>query len=256
MAVKPILMKYIGIIPARYGSTRLEGKPLIDILGKPMIQWVYEKSSNVLNDVYVATDDNRIKDAVESFGGKVVMTSSNHNTGTNRCLEAYQIIAETNGISYDVVINIQGDEPMLHPEQLQSLKLSFQDDNTELATLVIPVANADDLDNESEAFVTFDLNMNALYFSRSVIPAIKGIPKSRWFEKNTFYKHLGMYAYTPQALEKFAGLSQSSLELAEGLEQNRWLENGNKIRIAITKHQSIPVDTKEDLDAIRKIMNQ
>lgn len=248
-------MKYIGIIPARYGSTRLEGKPLIDISGKPMIQWVYEKSSEVLKDVYVATDDVRIKNAVESFGGKVVMTSSDHNTGTNRCLEAYQIISRTNGTNYDVVINIQGDEPMLHPEQLKSLMLSFQDNNTELATLVIPVTNADDLKNDSEAFVTFDLNMNALYFSRSVIPAVNGVPKGRWFGKNTFYKHLGMYAYTPRALEKFAGLSQSSLELLEGLEQNRWLENGNKIKIAITEHQSIPVDTKEDLELIRKLMN-
>ncbi len=247
-------MKYIGIIPARYGSTRLEGKPLIDIAGKPMIQWVYEKCMNVLADVYVATDDERIKKAVESFGGNAVITSSEHNTGTNRCLEAYKIITGRNKISYDVIINIQGDEPMLHPEQLVCLMEAFQDNHTQLATLVIPVTNPGDLNNESEVFVTFDRNMNALYFSRSVIPAVKGVPKNNWFEKNTFYKHLGMYAYTPRTLEKFAALPQSHLELIEGLEQNRWLEDGNKIKIAITGHQSMPVDTEEDLAMIRKLM--
>lgn len=247
-------MKYIGIIPARYGSTRLEGKPLVDISGKPMIQWVYEKAAETLSDVYVATDDERIKETVDSFGGKSVMTSPDHNTGTNRCLEAYRVISERLEKTYDVVINIQGDEPMLHSKQLKNLMDAFLDGNTELATLVIPVTNPEDLDNESEVFVTFDKNMNALYFSRSVIPAVKGVRKKKWMEKNTFFKHLGMYAYTPYALEKFAGLPQSHLEIIEGLEQNRWLENGNKIRIAITKQQSIPVDTAEDLAMIRKIM--
>ncbi len=247
-------MKYIGIIPARYGSTRLEGKPLVSISGKPMIQWVYENSGEVLSEVVVATDDERIVQAVESFGGKAVMTSSEHTTGTNRCLEAYQIITKDTKRSFDVIINIQGDEPLLHPEQLKKLMDVFQDKDTELATLVIPVTNPRDLDNESEAFVTFDKNMNALYFSRSVIPAVKGVPRDQWFEKNTFYKHLGMYAYTPEALEKFAGLPRGHLELTEGLEQNRWLEAGNKIKIAITEHQSMPVDTEEDLAMIRKIM--
>ncbi len=249
-------MKYIGIIPARYGSTRLEGKPLIDISGKPMIQWVYEKCLIALTEVYVATDDERILKAVESFGGKAVMTSREHTTGTNRCLEAYRIITRRNKTSHDVIINIQGDEPMLHPEQLMKLMGIFKDGNAQLATLVIPVTNPSDLNNESEVFVTFDKNMDALYFSRSVIPAIKGIPRSKWFEKNTFYKHLGLYAYTPGALEKFAALPQSHLELVEGLEQNRWLEDGNKIKIAITKHQSMPVDTEEDLAMIRKLMAQ
>lgn len=249
-------MKYIGIIPARYGSTRLEGKPLIDISGKPMIRWVYEKCMNALTEVYVATDDERIVKAVESFGGKAVMTSTEHTTGTNRCLEAYRIITRQNKTSYDVIINIQGDEPMLHPEQLMKLKEVFENGDTKLATLVIPVTRPSDLDNESEVFVTFDKNMNALYFSRSVIPAVKGIPRSKWFGNNTFYKHLGLYAYTPDALEKFASLPQSHLEVIEGLEQNRWLENGNKIKVAITRHQSMPVDTEEDLAMIRKLMAQ
>ncbi|NJN25489.1 MAG: 3-deoxy-manno-octulosonate cytidylyltransferase [Cyclobacteriaceae bacterium] len=244
-------MKFLGIIPARYGSTRLEGKPLADIKGKPMIQWVYEKVLTTLDHVYVATDDERIKSAVEAFGGLAVMTSEEHTTGTNRCLEAMDIICKELQTSFDVVINIQGDEPLVHPEQIEALKNCFKNPYTELATLVIPVTESIDLENESEVFVTFDKNMKALYFSRMVIPAVQGVAKKDWMQHATFYKHLGLYAYTAEALKEFATLPQSMLEKLERLEQNRWLENGGHITVGITKHQSIPVDTMEDLERIR-----
>jgi 3-deoxy-manno-octulosonate cytidylyltransferase (CMP-KDO synthetase) len=244
-------MKFLGIIPARYGSTRLEGKPLADIKGKPMIQWVYEKVNQELNDVFVATDDERIKNAVESFGGKAVMTSKDHTTGTNRCLEALEIINRELHTTFDVVINIQGDEPMINPEQIDTLKKCFDNSKTELATLVIPVTDSIDLENESEVFVTFDKNKKALYFSRAVIPAIYGVDRKDWMSHATFYKHLGLYAYTAKALKEFANLPQTNLEKLERLEQNRWLENGGQITIGITEHQSIPVDTLEDLERIR-----
>ena len=247
-------MKFLGIIPARYGSTRLEGKPLIDIHGKPMIQWVYERVKLAMENVYVATDDQRIMDAVENFDGKAVMTSREHATGTNRCLEALDIINQRLRSSFEVVINIQGDEPMIDPEQITTLMRCFDDRETTLATLVIPVTDPVDLENESEVFVTFDKHMHALYFSRAVIPVVHGISRDAWMEHATFHKHLGLYGYTANALKKFAGLPQSNLEKLEKLEQNRWLENGSKIKIGITMHQSIPVDTQEDLERIRKII--
>ena len=247
-------MKFLGVIPARYGSTRLEGKPLADINGKPMIQWVYEKVKLEMDHVYVATDDLRIKDAVEKFGGKAVMTAENHTTGTNRCLEALEIITSELKVSFDVIINIQGDEPMIDPEQIKTLKQCFDDDSAELATLVIPVTDSNDLVNDSEVFVTFDKNMHALYFSRAVIPVVHGVKRNEWMNKATFYKHLGLYAYTAEALKEFANLPQSNLENLEKLEQNRWMENGGVIKIGITKHQSIPVDTVDDLERIRKII--
>jgi 3-deoxy-manno-octulosonate cytidylyltransferase (CMP-KDO synthetase) len=249
-----MLMKFLGIIPARYGSTRLEGKPLADINGKPMIQWVYEKTKKVMEFVYVATDDQRIFDAVVTFGGEAVMTSPQHTTGTNRCLEALEKVNEIHATGFDTVINIQGDEPMMHPEQIETLMNCFKDASTELATLVIPVTDQYDLDNESEVFVTFDKNMKALYFSRAVIPVVHGIPRQEWMKHNTFYKHIGLYGYTSRALREFASLPQSRLEKTEKLEQNRWMENGGVIKIGITEHQSIPVDTYEDLERIRKII--
>ncbi len=247
-------MNFLGIIPARFGSTRLEGKPLADICGKPMIQHVYERSAEVLENVFIATDDKRIEAAVLEFGGKVVMTSSYHNSGTNRCLEAYEIISKEINAQFDVVVNIQGDEPMLEPAQLTELMNCFENPKTELATLVAKVNNSTDLLNKSEVFVTFDINKKALYFSRAVIPEIKGVDKSEWMDKTTYYKHVGLYAYTPSALKKFASLPQSNLEITEGLEQNRWIENGYPINLAITEFDSIPVDTKEDLENVRKLI--
>ena len=248
-------MNILGIIPARFGSTRLEGKPLADICGKPMIQHVYEQAQKAIENVYIATDDKRIEDAVKSFGGNVIMTSEEHNSGTNRCLEAYNIIQQNSKIKFDVVVNIQGDEPMLSPEQISELIGCFNNPKTEIATLIAKITKAEDLEDLTNAFVIFDKNMKSIYFSRSVIPGVKDVEKSEWLGKTDFYKHLGMYGYRPNTLENIAKLPQSKLEIAEGLEQNRWIENGYPIHVAISKYNnSMSVDTKEDLENIRKIM--
>jgi len=247
-------MEVLGIIPARYGSTRLEGKPLVDICGKPMIQRVYEQAKKTLNHVLIATDDTRIEKVVKNFGGNVVMTSANHTTGTNRCLEAYSIFSKQTNITFDVVLNIQGDEPLLAPSQIKTITSCFKNEETQMATLVIPTEKEENL--SSGVFVTFDKNYHALYFSRAIIPYIRDENKSEWSKNNTFYKHIGMYGFTPKTLRIFASLSETDLENQEKLEQLRWLENGHKIKIAITMHQSIPVDTLEDVEKVRKILSQ
>jgi 3-deoxy-manno-octulosonate cytidylyltransferase (CMP-KDO synthetase) len=247
-------MNFLGIIPARYGSTRLEGKPLVDIGGKPMIQWVYEESCKALETVYVATDDERIAEAVRNFDGKVVLTNADHQNGTTRCLEAWDLITDLEQKHFDAALNIQGDEPLLHHGSLEDLKKCFEGGDTQFATLVIPVTTEEDLFNDSEVFVTFNTNMEALYFSRSVIPHIRGRHKMHWLEEGKFYKHLGLYAYTHQALSTFAEMQSSDLEHFENLEQLRWLENGGRIKVGITEHESIPVDTKDDLKRVREIM--
>ncbi|MCB9195897.1 MAG: 3-deoxy-manno-octulosonate cytidylyltransferase [Flavobacteriales bacterium] len=249
-------MNILGVIPARYGSQRLEGKPLVDIWGKTMIQRVYEQAAKVLEHLVVATDDQRIYDNVKSFGGNVVMTASHHNTGTNRCLEAYEILQAKSDVTFDFVINVQGDEPLLEPGQIRSLIQCFNDPTTELATLVMPVHHEADLFNESEVFVVFDKNKKALYFSRSVIPHVRGIHKTQWLQHHTYFKHLGMYGFKVESLKKFAHLEQTKLELAESLEQNRWLENGGVIKIEISQHDTIPVDTIDDLEKVRRIVKQ
>ncbi|MGB0404186.1 MAG: 3-deoxy-manno-octulosonate cytidylyltransferase [Salibacteraceae bacterium] len=247
-------MKVLAIIPARYGSSRLEGKPLADILGKPMIQWVYEQAQKSISDVYVATDDIRIESAVNHFDGKVVMTSENHVNGTTRCLEAAEKIMKLTQQKFDVVINVQGDEPMLDPSELTELVKPFESKGAKMSTLVIPITNEADLFSENVVYVTFDKNGKALYFSRSVIPFIRGVDKKEWFKKNTFYKHLGLYGYTYSALKEFASLPASNLENMELLEQNRWLENGNEIYVGITNHESVSVDTQEDLERVRVLL--
>jgi 3-deoxy-manno-octulosonate cytidylyltransferase (CMP-KDO synthetase) len=247
-------MNFLGIIPSRFGSTRLEGKPLADICGKPMIQHVYERANKVIKDVIVATDDKRIEEVVKSFGGNVVMTSPHHNSGTNRCLEAYDKIQENSETKYDVVINIQGDEPMLESNQVLDLMNCFENPQTEIATLVTKVKKAEELNSKSSAFVIYDVNMRAIYFSRTVIPAVKELDKSEWFGKIDFYKHIGMYAYRPNVLAEISSLRQSKLELIEGLEQNRWIENGYSIHVGITEFDSISVDTQQDLENIRTLM--
>ena len=246
-------MNVLGIIPARYGSTRLEGKPLMDICGTPMIQHVYEQAKKALKYVLIATDDERIEKAVKEFGGNVVMTSSEHNTGTNRCLEAYEVFSLQLDIRFDVIVNIQGDEPLLEPNQIRSLEACFINEETEMATLVIPVKEKEDLFGGG-VYVVLDKFNNALYFSRSVIPSVRDADKSNWQNKHLFYKHVGMYAFTPKALREFATLQQTSLEIAESLEQNRWLENGKKIRVEITESETIAVDTFDDLVRVRKII--
>lgn len=248
-------MKVLGIIPARFGSSRLEGKPLKDIEGKTMIQRVYERCILTLDNVIIATDDERIKDHVTSFGGNVVMTSVDHKTGTNRCLEALEILKLEKNFEPDVVINIQGDEPLLHPDQINKIVTCFEDDpKVELASLAMPAGKNADLQSHNGCFVVLDSNNDALYFSRSIIPYLRDIKKEDWAKNHDFLYHVGMYAYTPSALKKFAELSQSPLEAAESLEQLRWLQSGGKIRLAITEHETIAVDTKEDLDKVREII--
>lgn len=252
--VKKNNMNVLGIIPARYGSTRLEGKPLLDICGKPMIQRVYEQAKKALEFVLIATDDKRIEAEVLRFGGNVVMTSAQHNTGTNRCLEAFEIYSKNSSVRFDVILNIQGDEPLLEPEQIKALVSCFKQKDTRMATLVIPVTAQMEL--HSGVFVVFDKNYNALYFSRSVIPFVRDEKFENWTTKNTFYKHVGMYGFLPKVLKEFANLAETTLENSEKLEQLRWLENGNEIKVAITEHQSIPVDTMEDIEKVRKIIGE
>lgn len=244
-------MKFLGIIPARYASTRFPGKPLADIGGKLMIQRVYEQVLPCLDDLWVATDDDRILTAVEGFGGKAVMTSDKHRSGTDRCLEALQKI----GGDYEVVINIQGDEPFIQGKQIESLKSCFNQPGTKLATLVKPFSVNDGMEalmNINSPKVVLNVHGEAMYFSRSIVPYLRGVPQSEWIEKGLFYKHIGIYAYRRDTLAEIAALPQSPMELAESLEQLRWLENGYHIQTAITDIENLAVDTPEDLDRIRK----
>ena len=240
-------MKFIGIIPARYQSTRFPGKPLAMIKNKPMIQWVYENALNALDNVFVATDDNRIFESVEAFGGRVVNTLSTHQSGTDRCAEAAEIVARE--LDFDVVINIQGDEPFIRPEQIEIIKNCFSDGTVEIATLVKKIESGDELFNPNRPKVVVDGQKNALYFSRAPIPYLRNVEKDNWYLNHNFWAHIGMYAFRYDILQKLTRLKQTKLEMAESLEQLRWLENGCKIRTAETTYQTIGIDTPEDLDA-------
>ena len=240
-------MKFIGLIPARYASTRFPGKPLAMLGGKPVIQRVYEQVSTVMDKVYVCTDDERIRKAVEEFGGKVVMTSTEHRSGTDRCYEAYSKVGE----GYDVVINIQGDEPFIRKSQLEALKACFDHKSTDIATLVKPFTFSDGLDvlkNPNSPKVVFNSRMQAIYFSRSVIPYLRGVDEKDWLAVHTFYKHIGLYGYRASVLRDITSLPQGVLEQAESLEQLRWLENGYTIRVGVTDIETIGIDTPEDLE--------
>jgi 3-deoxy-manno-octulosonate cytidylyltransferase (CMP-KDO synthetase) len=241
---KILTMNFIGIIPARYESTRFPGKPLAIINGKPMIQLVFENISKSVDNVWVATDDRRIFNKVESFGGAAVMTSALHQSGTDRCAEAARILSGK--FNFDVIINVQGDEPFIKPEQIDLLKSCFTGE-TEIATLIKKIDSAEELFNPNRPKVVIDGQNHALYFSRSPIPFIRGKEEKEWIRGNTFWAHIGMYAYNSEILQKITTLEQSKLEQAESLEQLRWLENGFKIKTAVTHHQSIGIDTPEDL---------
>ena len=246
-------MKFVGIIPARYASTRFPGKPLADILGKSMIQRVYERASQVLDTVVVATDDQRIYDAVVQFGGRVVMTSENHKTGTDRCYEALTKLPET----YDVVINIQGDEPFIAIDQIEALKNCFVSDQIQLATLVKPFdanTSIDELENPNTPKVILSQAGEAICFSRSVIPYLRGVEKSQWAAAHTYYKHIGIYAYRTDILAQITKMTQTPIEKAESLEQLRWLENGLHIHVAITHSDNHSIDTPEDLQRVVALM--
>lgn len=249
----------IGIIPARYGSTRYPGKPLIDIQEKTMIQRVYEQASKAkcLSEVIVATDDVRILEHVESFGGKAVMTHSNHPSGTDRCWEVIQAHwgpmggqifppLAPNGL---YVINIQGDEPFVAPEQIDELG-AMLDGSVELASQMIPVTDAELLFDIGEAKVIINEQFEAIYFSRQVIPYLKGVDPQEWHKYHTYYRQVGMYAYRADILEKITRLPVSPLEKAESLEQLRWLQNGFKIKMGLTTYESHCIDTPEDVEKI------
>ena len=247
---------FAGIIPARYASSRFPGKPLVTIGGKPMIQRVYEQASRSLDIVYVATDDVRIYDAVTDFGGKAVMTSAEHQSGTDRCAEAVNILTEEKGITADVVVNIQGDEPFIRPEQIDLLISCFADKSVEIATLVRKVEPGEDITNPNHPKVIVDLSGNAIYFSRNVIPFIRDAEINKWTLLHSYFKHIGLYAYRTDILNRITLLPMSSLEKAESLEQNRWLENGYKIRSAVTEWESVCIDTPEDLEKAKKYFDQ
>lgn len=244
-------MKILGIIPARYASTRFPGKPLIDILGKSMLQRVYEQASKSkeLTSVIIATDDERIASHAQSFGAKVVITKAEHPSGTDRCFEAYKNFGE----EFDYIINIQGDEPFIDPSQIDLLA-NICDGNTELATLMIKCNSHAVLFDKGEVKITLNTNNEALYFSRMVIPFIKGVDEKEWHKHFNYFRHVGMYAYRKDVLEKVTKLQPSSLEKAESLEQLRWLENGFKIKCAETLHDSHCIDTPEDVEKVIKLM--
>lgn len=239
-------MKFIAIIPARYASTRFPAKPLAMLGGRPIIERVYTQVAKAVDDVAVATDDERIFSAVERFGGRAVMTSTEHRSGTDRCYEAFCKV----GGGFDAVINVQGDEPFIQPSQIEAVKRCFDDPSTDIATLVKPFSEQDGiaaLENPNSPKVVVDASGHAIYFSRSVIPYLRGVERSQWLSHHTFYKHIGMYAFRADALREVTSLPQSSLELAESLEQLRWLQNGYKIGVGISDVETIGIDTPEDL---------
>ncbi|MDR9442374.1 MAG: 3-deoxy-manno-octulosonate cytidylyltransferase [Schleiferiaceae bacterium] len=245
----------LGIIPARYASSRLPGKPLADILGKPMIQHTYERARPQTDALLVATDDARIARAVEAFGGRALYTRPDHPSGSHRCQEAYQQWVAQGG-SAEVIINIQGDEPLLPSGDVARLARLFKDPHVKLGTLAQPISTVAELENRSGCFLTVDQQNDALYFSRALIPQLRDVPRSQWLQHHPFYRHIGMYGYRPEALAQLAQLPPTPLEKAEKLEQLRWLEHGGRIRVAFTAEESRSVDTPEDLEAVRQILSR
>ena len=243
-------MKFIGIIPARYASTRFPGKPLALLGGKPVIQHVYEKGAAVLEAAYVATDDERIYDVVKSFGGQVVMTRTDHKSGTDRIEEAIEKI----GGEWDVVVNVQGDEPFVAKSQLDTICHCFDDPTTQIATLGKPFESMEAVQNPNSPKIVVDNMGFAMYFSRSVIPYVRGKEKSSWLTHYPFLKHLGIYAYRKDVLRQVTQLPQSSLEIAESLEQLRWLQNGFKIKVGTTDVETVGIDTPQDLERAEEFL--
>ena len=236
-------MKFIGLIPARYASTRFPGKPLALLNGKPVIQHVYEQAAKVLDAVYVATDDERIYNKVLAFGGKAVMTSTEHHSGTDRIEEALEKV----GGDFDVVVNIQGDEPFIAQSQIETLCQCFVDKATQIATLGKPFECIEAAESPNSPKIVVDNRGYALYFSRSIIPFVRGTERQDWLSKYPFLKHLGIYAYRANVLKEITKLPQSSLELAESLEQLRWLQNGYRIKVGLTDVETVGIDTPDDL---------
>jgi 3-deoxy-manno-octulosonate cytidylyltransferase (CMP-KDO synthetase) len=244
-------MNILGIIPARYASTRFPAKPLVDIGGKSMIQRVYGQAqkARLLSNVVVATDNKEIFEHVQGFGGNVVMTREEHPSGTDRCFEALE---KTSG-NYDFVINIQGDEPFIHPEQIDLLASALTKE-AELATLVKKIEDQETLFNPNTPKVIFNKSKEAIYFSRQTIPYIRGAEPEQWLSRAEFYKHIGIYAYRADILQAITALAPGKLEQAESLEQLRWLENGYKIKVEITSYESIGIDVPADLEKIKDLI--
>ncbi len=240
-------MKILGIIPARFQSTRFPGKVLVDINGMSMVQRVYEQAnkSSFLSNVIIATESKKVKKHVEDFGGEVVLTSNNHASGTDRCYEALKLQTDT----YDYVINIQGDEPFIAPTQIDELA-NLLDGKVALATLIKKITTSAELFNYGEVKTVFNSEMEALYFSRQPIPYCRNEGEMEWLSHHTYYKHIGIYAYRTDVLENISNLPVSNLEKAESLEQLRWIEHGLKIKLAFTQHESVCIDTKEDLEKV------
>ena len=244
-------MKFIGIIPARYASTRFPGKPLAILGGKTVIQRVYEQASSVLEEAYVATDDEHILQVVEQFGGRAVMTRADHKSGTDRIEEA----AEKIGTDADVIINVQGDEPFIQPSQIETLMRLFDNPTTQIGTLGKRFDSIEATLNPNSPKIVTDLQGFALYFSRSIIPFVRGKEQTEWLKSYPFLKHLGLYAYRREVLHEVTQLPQSPLELAESLEQLRWLENGYRIRVGLTDVETVGIDTPEDLERAEEFLN-
>ncbi len=241
-------MKIIGIIPARYASTRFPGKPLVDIGGKTMIRRVYEqaKKTLLLNDVYVATDDQRIAAEAARFGGNCMITLESHKSGTDRCHEVVEKL-KAGGLSFDVAINIQGDEPFIDPSQIDSLAKLFLNDAVKIATLIKKINDLNELFNHNVVKAVTGKGGQALYFSRQTLPFYRNLKTEEWLEKGDFYKHIGIYGYRTDVLGELVKLPLGTLEIAESLEQLRWLENGYSIHTQITDKESVAIDTPEDL---------
>ena len=245
-------MKFVGMIPARYASTRFPGKPLALLGGVTVIERVYRQAVSALDDAYVATDDERIFDAVTRFGGKAVMTSTAHKSGTDRIAEAVRLT----GCDADVVVNIQGDEPFIQKSQLETVKHLFDDPNTQIATLGKPFESMEAVQNPNSPKIVCDVNGYAMYFSRSVIPYIRGKESSDWLLHFPFLKHIGLYAYRREVLSQITKLPQSPLELAESLEQLRWLQNGYRIKVGLTDVETVGIDTPEDLERAEQFLKE
>lgn len=246
--------KILGIIPARFASSRFPGKPLTDIAGKSMIHRVYRqaKQASLLNNVVIATDDERIFSHATAFGANVVMTSQRHHTGTDRCAEVIRMKAYSN---FDVIINIQGDEPLIDPEQINLLASIFINSQPDIATLIRPLKNPEDITNPNIIKVVIGKNQNAIYFSRSPVPFVRNEHPDHWHMKHPFFQHIGIYGYTNDALLKLSRLDNSPLEKAESLEQLRWLENGLQIMTGVSDHISYSIDTPEDVAKVLQILN-
>lgn len=245
-------LQFVGIIPARYASTRFPGKPLATLAGKPVIEHVYRRVAEALGSAYVATDDDRIALAVERFGGQAVMTRADHKSGTDRIAEAL----EKTGREVDVVVNVQGDEPFITTRQIETLCHCFDDEQTQIATLGKPFESMEAVENPNSPKIVTDLKGFALYFSRSVIPYIRGFEQTDWLSHFPYLKHLGIYAYRTEVLREITQLPQSPLEKAESLEQLRWLQAGYRIKVGITNEETVGIDTPEDLVRAERFLNE